>query len=160
MFDKELIKLLREQIEKECNAFSVYYVYSIYFYEKGYDKIYEFLKKSSQEEFEHMDMFQKYYNFYTSDAFFPSITKKEKNENMSVEDIFLSILELEKKNSESINNLAITAIQYQDHRLYNFLQFFIKDQYESEDKLTKILYYIQNNVPLFELNQHIGEMLK
>lgn len=153
------LRLIREQIGKEANAYSQYYIFSYWFYQRGFSKIFKFLNDTAKEELEHMDKFINYYNFFTNDIFFPEIVAKQIGTESAL-NIFISLLNLEKNNTISINNIAKTALSEGDMTTYNFLQFFINEQFDSEDKLTKIISSLENGVPLFDLNNHIEDYLK
>lgn len=153
--------LILEQVKKEANAHSYYYVLSFWFLERGLNNIFKFLRDSAKEELEHMDKFMEYYNMHYTYAYFPEITEKDiYDKYQDPISIFRFILSLERQNTADINNIANHAIEAHDNETYYFLQFFIEEQRESEDKLTKILTLLEEGTAVYQLNAFFNEVIK
>jgi ferritin len=75
--------------------------------------------------------------------------------------IFGAALEHEKRVTESLKNVAMTAMQAGDLTTFNFMQWFVLEQIEEESKVLEVLFRLQvaadDRAALLELDEEYGE---
>lgn len=135
---EKVSKLLHDQIALEANASSYYLSVGSWCKVNGYDGAASFFKKHSEEERQHMMRIIQYLNDLRVHVVIPQVDVPPQD-MQSLEQIFKSSLENEKKVTKSIDSILQTAQAENDHRTDNFLEWFVNEQVEEEDLFESIL---------------------
>jgi len=153
--NKEVLSLLNEQIWLENTASFFYLKLSKLFSENNYFGISNFFLEQSNEEREHMI------------KFFSYILEQEGEVNVpdfNIVNLFECSLENERKVTNSINKIVSKCKEVGDYTTENFLQWFVVEQREEENKFKEILDNLKiignNSVGLYELNKTLNPPTK
>lgn len=141
--DKILLEELNKQINKEFYSAYLYFALSLYFYEINMDGFAKMIDKQAKEELNHA---KKIYNFLIARDEKISLFPIELPEYNFVNplDGIKSALHHEKIITNSINNLYKIAHEAKDYASEVFLQWFITEQIEEEEKFRKMLSKMEN----------------
>lgn len=134
----DIMDMLNEQISKEAHSSSAYLAMASWCDHNGLTGSAEFFYKQSLEEREHMMKIFRFVNENGGTAYSPEITNILHDFN-SLQEIFESALDQEIIITKSINNIVAKCRKVQDFTSENFLQWFIKEQMEEENKMRRIL---------------------
>ena len=134
----EIMDLLNEQIQKEAHSSSAYLAMASWCDQNGLTGSAEFFYKQALEEREHMMKIFKFINDNGGTAYSPEI-RNIMHEFGSLEEIFESALTQEIQITKSIHNLVHACRKKQDLSTENFLQWFVHEQMEEEQKMRRIL---------------------
>ncbi|GIV33530.1 MAG: ferritin [Chitinophagales bacterium] len=158
MISKKLEKALNAQIKLEAEASFNYLAMASWCEEKSLTGAAEFFYAQSDDEREHMLKIFRYINDLEGHAIAPAVDQPEL-EYESILDVCRKALAGEQKVTRAIHRLAELANAEKDYATYNFLQFFVDEQRESEtvfihliDKIKLIglegmgLYYIDKEM--------------
>lgn len=141
--DTKLLEELNKQINKEFYSAYLYFSISVYFYETNMDGFGKMVKEQAKEELNHA---KKIYNFLIARDEKITLFPIEAPENnwINPTDAIKSALLHEKQMTEYIKNLYIRAHEIKDYAAEIFLQWFITEQIEEEEKFRKILGKMEN----------------
>ena len=138
MLDKKVIELLNDQINKEFYSAYLYLDMAIYYAEKDLDGYANWYTIQAQEERDHALLFMKYMQNNGLKVTLEAIDKPDK--------VFTSILdpmvvaaEHERYVTALINEIYHEAHQAKDYRTMKFLDWFIEEQGEEEEKADKMV---------------------
>ena len=138
--NKEILKLINEQIWLENNASFYYLKLSIDFSGKGFNGISNFFLNQSNEEREHF--------------------MEEDNTDFNVLSHFEDSLHNEQEVTNSINKLVSKCKEVGDYTTENFLQWFVTEQREEENKFKDIIDNLKiigdSGLGLYEINKELS----
>jgi ferritin len=159
--NKEVLSLLNEQIWLENSASFFYLKLSKLFNDNNYFGISNFFLEQSNEEREHMIKIFTYVMEQESDPVIPSLNVIGDEEiDFDVVSMFESSLMSEKKITNAINKIMSKCKDVEDYTTENFLQWFIVEQREEENKFKEILDNLKiigdNKLGLYELNKSLN----
>jgi ferritin len=149
--NKEVLSLLNEQIWVENNASFFYLKLSKLFNENNYFGITNFFVEQSNEERNHM---MKIFSYVLEQEGEPVIPQYNLIEESELEFNILNLFEL------SLNKIISKCREVGDYTTENFLQWFVIEQREEENKFKEIIDNLRiigdNSVGLYELNKFLG----
>lgn len=148
----DVMDLLNEQISKEAHSSSSYLAMASWCDQQGLTNSAKFLYDQSAEEREHMLKIFRFINDNGGTAFAPEV-KSILHDFNSLEEIFESALDQEIAITKSIHELVMRSRKVQDLTSEYFLQWFVQEQMEEEQKMRRIL-------ELFDLMGSEGVALK
>lgn len=159
--NKEVLSLLNEQIWLENTASFYYLKLSKLFSVNNYFGISNFFLSQSNEEREHMIKLFTYILEQESEPIVPNYNFMEDDElEFDVLNLFECSLENERKVSNSINKIISKCKEVGDYTTENFLQWFVVEQREEENKFKEIIDNLKiigdNRVGLYELNKSLN----
>jgi ferritin len=129
---KKMSDALNEQLVMEANAGQLYLASASWLEtQKGLDGFTKFFYKQSDEEREHMLKIIHFINDREGHAIVPSL-KEPKNNFKHIKDVFESFVKNERDVTESISKLVDLALTEKDYLTFEFLQWFLKEQFEEE----------------------------
>lgn len=136
--NKELEKLINEQINKEFYSAFLYLGMASYFERAGLKGFANKLYVQYQEEKTHAQKFYRYMNEKGGTVVLSQIDTPNQNWKNAVE-VFEEVIAHEELVTASINNIADVAMREKDHATLNMLQWFISEQVEEEAIASEIL---------------------
>lgn len=159
MRNKEILRLLNEQLNMELFASNLYLSMCSYFTRQDLEGFANFFRIQSQEEHMHaMKIFDYVHNI--GEKINMKAVKQPPTEFKSIQNVFEITLAQEKEVSEAINELVMISLKENDYATHSFLQWFINEQVEEEATITHILAQIKmiedNKSALFLLNKDLG----
>lgn len=134
----DVMDLLNQQIAKEAHSAAIYLAMASWCEPHGLSYSAEFFYKQSAEEREHMLKIFKFINENGGTAYSPEVNNINHDYN-SLQELFETALDQEIQITKSINNIVTKCRKVQDYASENFLQWFIKEQMEEENKFRRIL---------------------
>lgn len=134
----DVMDLLNQQISKEAHSSSAYLAMGSWCDQNGLTNCAEFLYKQSEEEREHMLKIFRFVNDNGGTAYSPEV-KNVMHEFSSLQEIFESALDQEIEITKSIHNIVFKCRKVQDLSSEYFLQWFVNEQMEEEQKMRRIL---------------------
>ena len=134
----EVMDLLNTQIAREAESSSAYLAMASWCEQHGLGNSAEFFYKQSLEEREHMMKIFRFINENGGTAYSPE-TKSVNHEFSSLQEIFETGLDQEISITKSIHNIVGKCRKVQDYASENFLQWFVQEQMEEENKMRRIL---------------------
>ncbi|HET7361842.1 MAG TPA: ferritin [Salinimicrobium sp.] len=134
----DIMDMLNEQIAKEAHSSSSYLAMASWCDHNGLTQSAKFFYKQAEEEKEHMLKIFHFINDNGGTAYAPEI-KNILHDFNSLEEIFESSLEQEIAITKSIHNIVQKCRKVNDLASENFLQWFVNEQMEEEQKMRRIL---------------------
>ncbi len=154
---------LQAQIKKEASSSQLYLSMASWADMKGFSGAAEFLYHHSDEEREHMLKLIRFVNERGGHAEIPALSSPQKDFD-SFQSVFKSILDHERKVTESINDIITACLKENDHSTNNFMQWYISEQMEEEQLANSILdklKMIGDNMPsLYLFDKELSELTK
>lgn len=138
MISKKMEAALNEQIGMEGYASFLYLSMATWCDGKGLSGCYEFLKRQSEEEREHMLKIFEYLADVDGFPLTPGI-KQPPTEFSTVQEIFEMVYQHEQKVTKSINKLVALATKENDYATETFLQWYVNEQREEEALMRTVL---------------------
>ncbi len=162
MLNKEVVELLNGQIWLENRASFYYLRLSAEFNKNGYFGISKFFLNQSNEEREHMIMLFEYLKEQESEPIIPNYNFLEEDEGeFDILCLFEDSLIGEREVTKSINKIISKCKEVGDYTTENFLQWFVTEQREEENKFKEIIDNLKiignNTLGLYEMNKVLGE---
>lgn len=148
----DIMDMLNEQISKEAHSSSSYLAMASWCDHNGLTGSAKFFYNQSQEEKEHMLKIFHFINDNGGTAYAPEI-KNILHDFNSLEEIFESSLEQEIAITKAIHALVQKCRKVHDLASENFLQWFVNEQMEEEQKMRRVL-------ELFDIMGNEGIALK
>lgn len=141
--DNKLIEGLNKQINKELFSAYLYFGMSAYFVETNMEGFAKIIKEQAKEEITHA---KKIYNYLiTRDAKIDLFPIEAPDTNwINPIDAIKSALNHEKYVTKSIEELYSISREIKDYATEIFLQWFITEQVEEEDKFRTLLEKMEN----------------
>ena len=155
------VDLLNEQIKVEFEASAMYLSMASWCDQNGFTKSSKFFYEQSNEEREHMIKLFSYILEQEGEVNVPNYNFIEDEDlDFNILSLFECSLENEKKVSNSINKIVSKCKEVGDYTTENFLQWFVVEQREEENKFKEILDNLKiignNSVGLYELNKTLN----
>jgi len=138
MINKDLQKVLIEQLNKEYHSAYLYLGMSAYCSNEGFNGSSNWFLIQYQEEIAHGMKLFKYLEDQDVQISLPAI-EGVKVEYSSLLDVFKKALAHEQKMTKNLNNLSDLAMKDKDHATYNLLQWYVTEQVEEEATLKEII---------------------
>ena len=162
MLNKEVIELLNNQIWLENRASFFYLRLSVEFNKNGYFGISKFFLNQSNEERDHMIMIFEYLKEQESEPIIPNYNFLEGDEGEgNILGLWEDSLIGEREVTKSINKIISKCKEVGDYTTENFLQWFVTEQREEENKFKEIIDNLKiignNTLGLYEMNKVLGE---
>lgn len=159
MISDKIINLLNKQLNMELTSSYQYLAMAVCCDNIGLSGAGHWMRKQSKEEMEHAEKFIEYLG---DRQVFPVMQEIAKPQSpfSSLEDIFTTVLTLEKCVTESINDISTVALSEKDHTTYAFLQWFLLEQIEEEKSVQSVLDKLKlianNSGLLYALDKELG----
>jgi len=131
MLDKELVKLLNDQINMEWYSAYIYLDIQNYYVDANLDGFGNWFNIQTQEERDHAMLFIKYLLNNSEKVVLQDI-KAPNTSFTNFREPAVAAFEHEKKVTASINNIYAVAYSQKDFRTMQFLDWFVKEQGEEE----------------------------
>jgi ferritin len=161
--NKEVLSLLNEQVWLENTASFFYLKLSKLFNDNNYFGISNFFLEQSNEERLHMIKLFTYVMEQEGDVIVPNYNFLE-DYDFNILNLFECSLENERKITNSINQIISKCREVGDYSTENFLQWFVSEQREEENKFKEIIDDLiiigDNRVGLYELNKSLNRPIK
>lgn len=159
--NEEVLSLLNEQIWLENTASYFYLNLSKKFSENNYYGISKFFLNQSNEEREHMIKLFEYVLEQESNPIVPNYNFMDEGElEFNILHLFQMTLSNERKVTNSINKIISKCKEVGDYTTENFLQWFVNEQREEENKFKEIIDNLKivgdNKVGLYEINKSLN----
>ena len=157
MLSAELRKLLIAQIGNELGAHQLYLAIAIYFERQSLDGWGRLFREQSIEEAQHA---QKIIDFLIDndvDFDLPAL-KATSTWFDSPAAAARKALESERTVAGQFDRAAGVAVAHDDHRGFQFLQWFIAEQVEEESKLQHIVDLIESGINLFQAEANLDSL--
>jgi ferritin len=138
MLSKKIETALNKQIAVEAEASYYYLAIGSWCDSKGLHGCAQFMFRQSEEEREHMIKLFHYINEAGGFAVTPAIKKPTSNFK-DIKQVFKGVLAREQGTTKGINALVDLCIKEKDHSTNNFLQWYVAEQHEEENKIRTIL---------------------
>lgn len=135
---KKLVKALNDQISLEADASNYYLSMASWAEITGYEGAAGYFYAQSDEERQHMLKIIHFLNENGVSALIPAIKQPVKSFN-SFESLFKIALKNEQAVTKAINKMAELAQKEKDHGTFVFLQWFVNEQMQEEQKFETIL---------------------
>lgn len=142
MIKPALIEPLNLQIRHEFTNMFGYLAISVYFDNEGLPELAAFFYRQAEDERLHA---MKFINFLLSVGKMPTIPSipELRNNFMNATEAVQFSLDQELKTTAQINDLVSIAVAESDHTTNLFLQWFVTEQVEEVDTITKLLQTIK-----------------
>jgi len=129
---KKMTNALNKQIEMEANAGQLYLSSASWLEtQKGLGGFTKFFYSQSDEEREHMLKIIRFINDREGHAMIPAL-KEPRNSFKNIHEVFDSFVKNERDVTASISKLVDMALTEKDYLTFEFLQWFLKEQFEEE----------------------------
>jgi ferritin len=154
--DAKVYELINDQINKELYSAYLYLSFADYYEEYGLDGYANWYEIQAQEERDHALIFRNYLHDNGEKVKLLAIAEPDKVFTDPVQPLEAG-LEHEKYVTSLINGIYAAALEANDYRTQQFLNWFIDEQMEEEanadEMLTKMRLFGSDARSLYELNQ-------
>ena len=155
MLNKEVARLLNEQINKELYSAYLYLDFSIYYEAQGLDGFANWYMIQAQEERDHAMLFLKYLQNNGEKVTLDAVAKPDKELTTLMEPLKFGF-EHEQYVTSLINDIYAAAYAEKDFRTMQFLDWFVKEQLEEEknadDMIKKMELFGNDSKGLYSLD--------
>lgn len=162
MLNEKMIRKLNEQIQKEFFSAYFYLAMQAYFTSQNLDGFANFFRVQIQEERDHALAFFNYLGKIGGKVFLEEI-RQPQNDFAGAREIFELALSHERFITQSIYDLMDTAVETKDHTTQIFLQWFISEQTEEEENMSRVLNKLRlikdDGAGLFMLDNELAQRL-
>lgn len=134
----DVMDLLNQQIIREAHSSAAYLAMASWCDQNGLNNSASFFYKQSNEEREHMLKIFKFINENGGTAYSPEVSQVTHDFN-SLQEVFEAALDQEITVTKSIHNIIGKCRKLQDYASEHFLQWFVNEQMEEENKVRRIL---------------------
>ena len=151
-----IIDILNQQIKNELESSQIYRGMSTWLDDKGYNEMSKYFFKSGQEELVHMD---KIYNYLFDKNCKPivPVVGQVKQEFKDVREVLEESLKHEIFITEALEKIANLSISEKDNTTYQFIQWFLNENVEEENKWKEILFKI-DDMPKYQIDNTFKEL--
>lgn len=157
-----MIHALNDQVNKELFSAYFYLAMQAYFSSINLDGFANFFRVQVQEERDHALGFFNYLSKIGGKVTFAEIQKPQ-SEFSSPQEVFELTLKHEQFITQSIYSLMDTAREVKDHTTAIFLQWFITEQAEEEENMTRVLNKLKlikgDGAGLFMIDSELAQRL-
>jgi len=159
MISDRLTERLNEQIRMEFQSASYYMGMRMYLTREDWPGMASFMEAQALEEAGHAKKFYDFLDEVDREASMPGV-EEPRGDFASLEEVFETALQQEKKVTESIHRLFEVAREEGDYPAYSLLEWFVDEQVEEENTfrgiLTKIRRLQDQPLALYELDEQLG----
>lgn len=143
IIQEKLVEPLNTQIRNEFANMFGYLAISAYFDDQGLPELAAFFLRQSEDERLHA---MKFFNFLLETGVKPKLggTPDVQNDFDDAEAAVQFALDQEIKTTGQINNLVSLAVAEGDHITNTFLQWFVSEQVEEVDTMTRLLQTVRH----------------
>lgn len=138
MLNKNVEKVLVEQIEKEAYSSNLYLAMASWAENHGYKGISDWLYAQADEERMHMLKFVKYVNERGGKAVISAL-QQPPVDFKTIQQLFEQVLNHEQYVSASINNIVGVCYDEKDFTTVSWIQWFVNEQIEEEANAQEII---------------------
>ncbi len=160
MPSQRMLDALNSQIQKEFFSEYFYIAMEAYFADNDLDGFANFFNVQAREERDHAYKFF-YFMGRAGGRVVLEALEQPKNDFESPLQVFELALEHEKFITKSIYELVDIALEEKDHTTSSFLNWFVDEQAEEEESMSKIVKKLKllkdNPAGLFMLDQELGQ---
>jgi len=160
MISNKMEKALNEQLNAELFSSYLYLSMAAHFEATNWRGFANWMKKQSEEEYEHAMKFFEFINEVGKKVTLDKIEKPKLEWNSPLE-AFEEALKHEEYITKRINDLVNLAVEEKDHATNNFLQWFVKEQVEEVSTVQKIVETMkligEHTASLFMLDHELGK---
>lgn len=157
--NEKVSALLNEQVNKEFYSAYLYLDMANFYTQKGLDGFANWYEIQAKEEQDHAMLMYQYLQNNGEKVTLEAIAKPDKNFE-TLMDPLTAGLEHEKYVTSLINNIYAAAVEVNDYRTTQFLDWFIKEQGEEEknsmDLITKMELFGDDARSLYMLNSELA----
>ena len=159
MLNKEVAKLLNDQVNKEFYSAYLYLDFALYYEDEGLDGFANWYKIQAQEERDHAMLMIQYLQNNGEKVTLEALGKpdKELNDKLVVLEYALAH---EQYITSQINAIYAAAVDNRDFRTIQFLDWFVKEQGEeeknAEDMIKKMRLFGDDAKSLYMLNSEMA----
>ncbi|WP_418527563.1 ferritin [Longicatena caecimuris] len=157
--NEKVSALLNEQVNKEFYSAYLYLDMANFYTQKGLDGFANWYEIQAKEEQDHAMLMYQYLQNNGEKVTLEAIAKPDKNFE-TLMDPLTAGLEHERYVTSLINNIYAAAIEVNDYRTTQFLDWFIKEQGEEEknsmDLITKMELFGDDARSLYMLNSELA----
>lgn len=158
--DKNVVKLLNEQITKELYSAYIYLDFSIFYEREGLDGFANWYMIQAQEERDHAMLFLKFLQMAGETAELGNVDKPDTTLN-TLMDPLKAGFKHEQYVTGLINNIYSAAYDVKDFRTMQFLDWFVKEQLEEEknadDMIKKMELFGNDSKGLYSLDAEYAQ---
>ncbi|HTQ09401.1 MAG TPA: ferritin [Fimbriimonadaceae bacterium] len=154
MVTDRLKDMLVKQIASELSAHSMYFGIAIYFHQSSLDRWGELFRKQSREEAGHALKIMDFLIDNEVQFDIPGVSGAPTNFGTPVEACRVA-LESERRVSEQFQAMAAACMEEKDYRVFEFLQWFIKEQVEEEHKMQKLIDLLESGINPFKIQDDL-----
>jgi ferritin len=156
MITERLRDMLVRQIASEVSAHVHYMGISIYFRQKSLDRWSKLFHRQSVEEAGHAQKIIDFLIDNNVDFDLPGApgTKTGYESPLAAAK---SALQSEQRVSQQFQDMSVAAMEEQDFRVFQFLQWFISEQVEEESKMQKLIDLLESGVNPFQIQSELDE---
>ena len=155
MLNKEVARLLNEQINKELYSAYLYLDFSVYYEAQGLDGFANWYMIQAQEERDHAMLFLKYLQNNGEKVTLDAVAKPDKELSTLMDPLKFGF-EHEQYVTSLINDIYAAAYSEKDFRTMQFLDWFVKEQLEEEknadDMIKKMELFGNDSKGLYSLD--------
>ena len=159
MLNKEIAKMLNEQVNKELYSAYLYLDFANYYADEGLDGFAHWYEIQAHEERDHAMMIRRYLIDNGIRVTFDKIAKPDKTFSAPI-DALTAGYEHEQYVTSLINNIYSRAFELKDFKTMQFLDWFIKEQGEeeknAEDQIKKFKMFGHEAKGLYALNNELA----
>lgn len=145
-------EILNTQIMNELQSSQIYKGMSCWLDDKGWIGASKYFFKASSEELAHMDKVYQYLFDRNAVAKVPTC-ETVKQEFKDIREVVEMSLQHEMDVTKNWEDIANKAKEEGDNTTYDFVQFFLKEQVEEEEKFRKILFKMDLDMPKWEIDE-------
>lgn len=156
MVSQRLADLLIAQIQHELTAHQHYMAISLYFDRqslKGWAKLF---REQAMEEAQHADRIMRFLTDVDIPFDLPALpgaSTRFESARAAIE----SALASEKRVTSQFEHMATVATEEKDFTGFRFLQWFLEEQVEEEDKMRSLLDLVDSGINLFQAQDHLED---
>ncbi len=149
MINDKLSKLLIEQVSHELRAHQLYMGISIYFDRQSLKRWAKLFHDQSVEEAGHATKIMDFLNDNEVSFDLPAV-KAASTHYESAAAAIETTLDAERTVTKQFQKMSSTALEVDDHRSHQFVQWFIEEQVEEESKAQALLDLVNSGINLFQ----------
>ena len=158
MISEPLAKLLVAQISSELGAHQTYLGISLYFERQSLHRWAKVFRDQSIEEAEHASKIMAFLLDNEVEFDLPGLSSATTHYKTPTDAVGVALAS-EIKVTGQFNTMATAAVAAEDHRGFQFLQWFIDEQVEEERTMRALLDLLASGVNLFQSQELLAEII-
>ena len=139
---EKVLRLINEQINAEMYSAYLYLSMSSWCERQNQKGMANWMRVQAQEELFHATYMHDYLVEMGEEASFSAIAAPP-SEWASPSALFADVLAHEQKVTAMINHIADAALEAREHRVYQFILLYVKEQVEEESSASDLLYKVK-----------------